>query len=115
VARAALHVMKQVDADARAETIAGAADLIPPRTAEQVESVVAVGSCVLDLLTQEEPADVHTATAVLALAGPGDLAAVASVAAKADVATRQMILEAWNDRAEKAALDEMIRHREEQS
>ncbi|PSK67574.1 hypothetical protein B0E53_00384 [Micromonospora sp. MH33] len=112
-ARAALQVMQQVDPDMR-ERIAGAtAELVPPRSPELAARVVAIGNVMLDLLTQEEFTGPETAACVIALARPGDLAAVATVAATADAATRKMILESWNDRPEKAALAEMIRHREE--
>ncbi|SDT80624.1 NACHT N-terminal Helical domain 1-containing protein [Actinoplanes derwentensis] len=115
VARAALHVMRQVETDAREATLAGTAELIPPSTPEQVARVVKVGICLLDLLTQQEPVDPHTATAVLELAGPGDIAAVATVAARAEVATQRMMLEAWDDHGQQAALNEMIRYREGRS
>ncbi|MEW2428761.1 NACHT domain-containing protein [Micromonospora sp. NPDC047644] len=112
-ARAALQVMQQVDPDKR-ERIAGlTADLVPPRSPELAAQVVAIGEVMLDLLAQEEFVGPETAACVIALARPEDLAAVATVAATADAATRKMIIESWNDRPEKAALAEMIRHREE--
>ncbi len=51
----------------------------------------------------------------MALAGREDLAALATVAARADAAARQLIRQAWDDHPDKAALDEMIANREEQS
>ncbi|WP_433383098.1 NACHT domain-containing protein [Actinoplanes sp. CA-142083] len=115
VARAALHVMQQVDADLRASILAATADLFPPVSPEQVGRVVAGGGSLLDLLAHQEPAGAGTAAAVLALTGPEDLAVVATVAARADAAARQLILEAWDDHPDKAALDEMMANREERS
>jgi hypothetical protein len=115
VARVVLHVMPQVERDLRNSIRAATADLLPPASPEQVDRVVAVGKAALDPLTQQEPAGTGTAAAVLALAGREDLAALATVAARADAAARQLIRQAWDDHPDKAALDEMIANREEQS
>lgn len=112
-ARAALHAMQQVEPETRERIAAATAGLLPPGSPELAEQVVATGDIMLDLLAQAEFAGADTARCVLALAGPADLATVATVAATAGAQTRQMILEAWNDRPEKEALAEMIRHREE--
>jgi hypothetical protein len=114
----AMKAAAQLDPEVRQAVQAATAELFPPRTREQIDRIVAIGDVMLDLLTRaqltEAAAQTAVAQCVIAIghaSGRPALPAVATVAARADAPTRQIILNAWDDHPDEAVLTEMVRNR----